>query len=154
MKNTKPGAAKTLKVDKNFTPCPIDKGDELFQNGIFVFNITKMIDFIQQHPSKFVPESIAVEEHYTGFNTINEDHLGSCISSGPVLLAEISPGMYNLVDGNHRMEKAHRAGKEAVMAYTIGVDDHIKFLTTHNAYKAYVEYWNSKLKQLRKYLQM
>jgi ParB-like chromosome segregation protein Spo0J len=28
----------------------------------------------------------------------------------PVVLAEISPGQYNLIDGRHRMEKARRMG--------------------------------------------
>ncbi len=29
-----------LKVENDFTPCPAVVGDELFPNGIFVFNIT------------------------------------------------------------------------------------------------------------------
>jgi hypothetical protein len=32
--------AKKLKVEKDFTSCPAAVGDELFPNGIFVFNIT------------------------------------------------------------------------------------------------------------------
>ena len=31
-----------LKTNRRFTPCPIDDEDELYPNGIFVFNITKM----------------------------------------------------------------------------------------------------------------
>jgi hypothetical protein len=30
-----------LKVEKDFTPCPEADGDELYPNGIFLFNITK-----------------------------------------------------------------------------------------------------------------
>jgi hypothetical protein len=37
-----------LKIIKKFTPCPIDDGDELFPNGIFEFNITKMLSFIEK----------------------------------------------------------------------------------------------------------
>jgi len=36
---------KRLKVDKNFIPCPWDADDEMFRNGIFEFNITKMPTF-------------------------------------------------------------------------------------------------------------
>jgi hypothetical protein len=35
---------KPLETDGYFTPCPVGAGDELFPNGIFVFNITKIID--------------------------------------------------------------------------------------------------------------
>ncbi|MEI8013086.1 MAG: hypothetical protein WCI27_11535 [Candidatus Omnitrophota bacterium] len=38
---------KKLKIDRKFTPCPVDDEDELFHNGIFVFNITKMIAYIE-----------------------------------------------------------------------------------------------------------
>lgn len=31
-----------LKIDKKFTPCLTDDGDELFPNGIFVFNISRI----------------------------------------------------------------------------------------------------------------
>jgi hypothetical protein len=58
----------------------------------------------------------------------------------------MSPGKYNLIDGNHRMEKARRSGIENIMAYKLGVKQHIPFLTTQKADIAYVEYWNGKLK--------
>ena len=35
--------AKKLKADKDFTPTPVNDGDELYPNGIFVFNITKSV---------------------------------------------------------------------------------------------------------------
>lgn len=38
--------AKMLRVDNDFTPCPVATGDELFPNGIFVFNITKLLEYI------------------------------------------------------------------------------------------------------------
>jgi len=40
-------AAETLKIDDNFIPCPTQNGDELFPNGIFVFNITRMLEYIK-----------------------------------------------------------------------------------------------------------
>ena len=44
-------SAKKLKADDNFTPCPINDGDELYPNGIFVFNITKMLSFLITTPN-------------------------------------------------------------------------------------------------------
>jgi len=37
-----------LKTDKKFIPCPVADGDELFLNGIFEFNITKMLEYIEK----------------------------------------------------------------------------------------------------------
>jgi len=39
---------KMLKIDNGFTPCPTESGDELFRNGIFEFNITKLLEYIQK----------------------------------------------------------------------------------------------------------
>ncbi|MBB5349581.1 ParB N-terminal domain-containing protein [Desulfoprunum benzoelyticum] len=64
--------------------------------------------------------------------------------STPIILAEISPGRFNLIDGNHRTEKARMMGVKKVIAYKLGVEQHMKFLTDLKAYKAYVAYWNSK----------
>ena len=44
----------TIKRDNDFTPCPVAIGDELFPNGIFEFNITKMIEYIQEDPDAFL----------------------------------------------------------------------------------------------------
>jgi len=103
-----------------------------------------MIEFINSHQEDFVPESVAVADFFQGFSSINEDHMDSVQISEPVILAEISPGRYNLIDGNHRMEKARRSGIENISAYRLSVDQHIRFLTSQKAYVAYVEYWNSK----------
>lgn len=40
--------AKMLRVENDFTPCPVATGDELFPNGIFVFNITQILEYIQK----------------------------------------------------------------------------------------------------------
>ena len=64
-------------------------------------------------------------------------------------MAEISPGRYNLIDGNHRMEKARRTGVVSMLAYKLNAEQHIRFLISREAYVAYVGYWNGKLEQLR-----
>ncbi|MBS3908125.1 MAG: ParB N-terminal domain-containing protein [Actinobacteria bacterium] len=138
--------AKMLKVDNNFTPCPVDTGDELFPNGIFEFNITKMRQYIQKHPNDITLEESAVSDFFEGFSSINESHMDSVEISRPVIMAEISPGQYNLIDGNHRMEKARRMGIKSMLAYRLNVEQHMRFLTSKKAYTTYIEYWNSKLK--------
>ncbi len=137
---------KRLKVDKHFIPCEIADEDELYPNGIFVFNITKMIKYIQDNPSDFTIEEIAVSE-ISSFTSIDPSKLESIRFGLPVILAEISPGQYNLIDGHHRIEKARQIGKKNILAYKLQVHQHMKFLTNTRRFLTYIEFWNDKLKQ-------
>ena len=65
--------------------------------------------------------------------------------SRPILLAEIAPGRYNVIDGHHRLAKACRQGLCRMLVHRVRCPEHIAFLTSALAYEAYVEYWNSKL---------
>ncbi len=138
--------AKILKVYSDFTPYLVATGDELFLNGIFEFNITRMLEYIKKNPEVFTLEEVVVSDFFRGFSSINESHMDSVEISHPVILAEISPGQYNLIDGNHRMEKARRMGIKSILAFRLNVEQHMRFLTSKKAYLAYIEYWNSKLK--------
>ena len=53
--------------------------------------------------------------------------------------------LYNVIDGNHRLERAFRDGVEQIAAYRVKAEDHLSFLTTDKGYKAYIDYWNSKI---------
>ena len=138
-----------LKKARTFIPCPVDDGDEMYPNGIFVFNITKMTEYIYSCP-EIVVESVSVKEFSTGLSTFNETHLPSVDVSKPIIVAEISPGRYSVIDGNHRLEKARRAGLEKIPAYRLEPKQHLRFLTTEKGYIAYIDYWNSKLKALKR----
>ena len=135
-----------MKADKDFTPTPVNGGDELYPNGIFVFNITKMIEHIKETPNEFESVAVNVDDFYKAFSSITESHVDSVDISRPVILAEISPGNYNLIDGNHRMEKARRMGIKSISAFRLAVKQHMKFLTSKEAYLSYIEYWNGKVK--------
>lgn len=134
-----------LTFDNDFIPCPSSEGDEMFPNGFFEFNITKMTEWILDHPESCKPERVAVDDLHK-FLSINEAHVDSVDISKPVILAEIAPSRYNLIDGQHRVEKAHRLGIEYLPAYKLGVLQHIRFLTSEKAYEKYVDYWNDKIK--------
>ena len=137
--------AKRLRVDSHFIPCEVAEDDELYPNGIFVFNITRMIKHIQENPDEIALEEVAVS-NIPSFSSIELSELDSITIGVPVILAEISPGKYNLIDGHHRMEKARRIGIKTMLAYKLNVAQHMKFLTNTKGYVAYVEYWNDKLK--------
>ncbi|MBU2512132.1 ParB/RepB/Spo0J family partition protein [bacterium] len=137
--------AKRLKVDKSFTPCITEDNDELYPNGVFVFNITKMIQHIESNKNEFELLEIETIDFHIYNSSINESHLDSVDVSKPAIIAEISPGRYNLIDGHHRLEKARRMKIRSIPAYKLNVDQHIQFLTEIEAYIAYIEYWNSKI---------
>jgi hypothetical protein len=137
------GVNRKLRI-KNFKPCPAEEGDELYPNGIFVFNITKMMQFIQDND---IPcEEVLVKDFSRGSSKFTDDCVETVDVTKPVIIAEISPGRFNVIDGNHRMENARRLGIDKVMAYKLSPEQHLQFLTTEKSYLAYVEYWNSKLK--------
>jgi hypothetical protein len=41
-----------LRRDRRFQSCPTALGDELFANGVFEFNITRLLGFITAHPER------------------------------------------------------------------------------------------------------
>jgi hypothetical protein len=47
-----------LRLNKRFQPCPIEEGDEFFANGIFEFNITRILALLDTDPAHFSVEVI------------------------------------------------------------------------------------------------
>ncbi|HEX7401919.1 MAG TPA: hypothetical protein VF369_07050, partial [candidate division Zixibacteria bacterium] len=63
---------KLLSADQNYVPASADEGDELYPNGIFVFNITKMIEYIRTHQDQIPLESIEVKAYTKGSSRLAE----------------------------------------------------------------------------------
>ena len=51
-----------LKLDDQFRPCSAEAGDELFPNGIFEFNISRLLSFIQAHADRFPVEPVELTD--------------------------------------------------------------------------------------------
>jgi hypothetical protein len=134
-----------LTLDKNFIPCQVDDEDELYRNGIFTFNISKMLNYLKSKNSVIKPNDVTVSSLPSGFSRLKEAHIDSVDLTIPVIIAEIAPNQYNLIDGNHRVEKAKRNNITAITCYQLNVTQHISFLTSKEAYTSYVEYWNGKI---------
>jgi hypothetical protein len=140
-----------LKVQTDFTPLSVSDGDELFPNGIFEFNVTKLLAFIRDHPSQFAVEQVEIASLGAAFGTgLNEDVINTANLKNPIVLAEISPNRFNVIDGNHRVQRARREGMRYIPAYRVQAHQHVAFLTSARAYERYVEYWNSKVDDLLK----
>ncbi len=88
-----------LRRDKKFQPRPAKLDDEHYANGIFEFNITRLLAFIDTCPEQFPIESVLVDDlaGYGGSN-LNEEAVRNADLSRPILLAEIAPGRFNVID--------------------------------------------------------
>jgi hypothetical protein len=138
-----------LKRDKNFQPCLVESGDEHYANGIFEFNITRLLAFIDTCAERFPLERVLVDDFSAyGSSHLNEGTVCNADLSRPILLAEIAPGRFNVIDGNHRLARARRESVQMVPARRVRCPDHVAFLISLWAYEKYVEYWNSKLEDL------
>ena len=139
-----------LGKSRYFIPCPVEDDDELFANGIFVFNITQLIRYLQSDESK-IPVSEAQVKDFPRFgNDLDESYTDSTDLSQPVIVAEISPGRLNLIDGNHRMQKARKSGVASLPCYQVPPHLHSHFLTSKEAYGTFIDYWNDKLDEQEK----
>ena len=138
-----------LKMNQNFQPMSVDVEDEMYPNGFFVFNITKLLKFIKENPDKFHPEECLVSDARTfPSSNLNENTIRLADISEPIILAEIAPNRFNVIDGRHRLENAYRMGKDKILVYRVHPETHCKFLISKAEYEDYIEYWNSKLTEL------
>ena len=136
-----------LKLDRAFQPCVAEDDDEVFLNGIFEFNVTRLLAYIEVHADGFPVDSIAVAVIHD-MGAVNEVAIGNSDLTRPILMAEIAPGRYNVIDGHHRVAKARREHVAAIPVRRVPCPEHVAFLTSNRAYAAYVEYWNSKIKEM------
>jgi len=139
-----------LKLNKKFKPLPIGDDDEFYANGIFEFNVTRILAFIEANLDRFPVEMVEIELLLNcPPKGLSEKTIQTANVSAPVILAEISPGRFNVIDGNHRIERARREGLDKIPARRLSAEQHLAFLTSVRAYETYVDYWNSKIDDLR-----
>lgn len=135
-----------LIVDQRFQPYPIEDGDECYPNGVFEFNITRLLAFIDAHADRFpITEITLAELSVIGDSKLDPETMRTADLSRPIVLAEIAPNRYNVIDGHHRIGRARREGVKSLSGHKIRCPEHLAFLTSTLAYQRYVEYWNSKL---------
>ncbi|MEH7886352.1 hypothetical protein V7654_18790 [Bacillus sp. JJ1609] len=111
------------------------------------FNISKILADISS--DKLVAERVEVnvmDWFKSNFRKkVNEEHIPNVQLGKPIVMAEIRPGMYSVIDGNHRMERAYRDGVEIVEAFRLKGEQLLPYFSDSRGYETFVEYWNSKL---------
>ena len=71
----------------------ISEGDEFFRDGIFVFNISKLIGYIEGHKEEFELVEILVDEYFDSdlLDELKDEYIDSADINRSVILAEIAP---------------------------------------------------------------
>lgn len=94
--------SRKCRLNRNFRLLPLDEGEECFANGIFVFNITKLLAHIEANLGDSPVEEVEVLP-LTNYNPIhfNAETVKNVDCSRPVILAEIVPNSFNVIDGHH-----------------------------------------------------
>ncbi|WP_245843816.1 hypothetical protein [Oceanobacillus rekensis] len=136
-----------FKMNIDYKPLPVNERDEIFRNGIFLFNISRIMEHINKGDLDVEEEQIDINEWFkTHWHTsVNEDHLPTVDITQPTLQAEISPNIHVIIDGNHRIEKAFRDGVSCIHSYKMSGEQLVAYLKDVRGYEAYIKYWNSKL---------
>lgn len=136
--------SRRLKKAEDFVPCPEEENDELYPNGFFVFNITHLLRFLHSEDSTIPITTARVADFPRFSNGLDQNYVDSTDLSRPIIVAEIAPERYNVIDGNHRMEKARKSDVATLPCYRVPPTVHSRFLTSQRAYEAYIDYWNEK----------
>ena len=150
-KNTNPSRQKKkhpreITRDAAFAPCAVDEDDEIFRNGRFHFNITKLMAFLIEPASGHAAALVEIKGFFSGALGLDPETIENADLDRPIILAEIAPEMFSVIDGNHRIAQAQKQGVERLPAYSVKPEVHTRFLITQRGYEAYVNYWNEKLR--------
>ena len=142
---------RALKLIKNYIPKqPMCDDSEIYQNGIFQFSISMILEDIKN--GTFVPkvERINIEKWrktHTTSSGLDEEHIQGVDTKKPIIQAEIKIGRFEIIDGNHRLEKAFREGKKTINSYKIYGEELVPYFYDKKGYERFVKYWNSKLEE-------
>ncbi|MFW6009562.1 MAG: hypothetical protein ACOCP8_09900 [archaeon] len=136
-----------LQLIKNYKPCLAYENDEIYPNGIFNFNISKILNDINCGTLEVEKEKINISEWFKTHmhGVINESHISSVDITRPVLQAEIRLGKFEIIYGNHRIEKEYRNNIKTINSYKLNGEKLVDYFIDKRGYEAFVQYWNSKL---------
>ena len=134
---------------------------EWFPNGIFHYNVSRMISDLQKHTetaddrkaflNTVISAPVSVEEairYNYGVDGLEEKHVDAADLNRPLIFVELAPDCFNLADGNHRLAKAQKKQIKTLSAYFLTAHTAIRYLGSEDEYSHFVEYWNSKIEDI------
>lgn len=136
-----------IKFIKNYKPALPNINDEIFDNGIFKFNISKILMDIKTGKIEVKSGRLNPKEWYKShiMEAINKEHLPNVNPAKPILLGEIRPDYLEIIDGNHRLYKAFQNNIKYIDYFKLSGEQLVDYFIDQRGYQAFVEYWNLKL---------
>lgn len=145
-----------LSTEQKDAPVFPEVGDEVYCSGVFFFNVSALLKWLEQNPQPTVDMATSI---WGSFSEKEDRYIEAADLTRPLVVAEIAPDYldfvpnipeedwisrgYVCIDGQHRIEKARRLEIKTLPAVVIRMEQHIPFL--YKGYDRYVEYWNGKL---------
>ena len=136
-----------LYYDPEWKPFKGDGLREYFQAGIFRYDITAIKEALQNGtivPVGYAEENVDMLSQNLNMIGLKRKHIDAADLSVPLIRIEVAPDSYLTADGAHRIAKAMKQGVDTLPDMYISAMDAYPYLTEEAAYKAFVEYWNSK----------
>ena len=123
----------TAKKKTTLKSCYRKSGDETYTFFAWQWNVSRLMDYIEKNQieSEEFPMSQmeGLVKFIQGMVRINEEYLPKVDIRKPGILLDLGKGGNILVDGNHRMMRAHQIGAESIPLYCIPFEIQVNFLT-------------------------
>ena len=119
---------------------------EWFRSGFFEYDVTRLLAAEQTGRLSPYLHNVSVTECISFFGKpfLPATHIEEADLSRPLLMAELSPFSYILVDGYHRLAKAAAHQIETLPAYCLPAKFAAEFLCKEKQYLEFTSYWNGK----------
>ena len=140
----------------------INDREEWFPNGIFNYNVSRLIRDLAADDSvkaldtpwlnTAVRTQVSVDEVIEcsyGLGNLEEEHIQQADLTRPLIFVELAPDCFNLIDGYHRLAKAQQEGIDELPAWLVDSHAAIRYLGSEQEYSRFAEYWNSKIEDIR-----
>ena len=79
-----------LPSDRTVSPVFPDLGDEIFQNGVFFFNVSAILKWLEQNPQ---PIGCVPADIWGSFPYKEDRHVEAADLNRPIVIAEIAPAI-------------------------------------------------------------
>lgn len=120
-----------------------EQGDEIFSDMFVTWNITKLLNCIEnlQIEPRMIDKSV-YEQFIKPNQEVNESKVDHVDLSKPIIIIERYKNRHILIDGIHRVRKAKKNSIKSIPAYVLPFSVHIEFITNERDFKFIIEEYN------------
>ena len=126
--------------------CFPDNGEEWFWLSIFGYSISQIWKDIEVNPKLFLCGKALVKDcSRYGKDNLNPEYVKQADLNKPLILVEIAPDRYEVMDGFYCIAKALQQGMDYLPAYYLTSEQAAAYLDSEENYARYLDYWNRKV---------